>query len=65
MSAASRPRDGFDLRGLAEYFADLAEHALSVWEGHKQWESLEGDIRLVARCRDGHHHHCSTARPAS
>lgn len=52
--AASRPRDDYDLRGLADYFADLAAHAPADSDERKQWESLEGDIQLVARCRDRH-----------
>jgi hypothetical protein len=54
LHAETRPRERYDLRGLAGYFADLAETAMAGWEGTKTWESLEGDIRLESRLRQGH-----------
>ena len=35
------------LRGLAEYFEGLAAHWRG-WPGERRWESLEGDVRLLA-----------------
>jgi hypothetical protein len=40
------------LGGLAEYFEALAE-AWRGWSGERRWESLEGDVALVA-VHDGH-----------
>lgn len=54
LRSETRPRDQYDLRGLADYVADLADAALVGWEGAKGWESLEGDIRLQASLRQGH-----------
>jgi len=48
------PRDHYDLRGLADYLVDLANNAMAGWSGAKEWDSLEGDIHLRARCRAGH-----------
>ena len=48
LRAGTKPRDCFDLRGLPAYMADVAGTAMSEWVGPKTWESLEGDIRLVA-----------------
>jgi len=54
LSAATQPRDYYDLRGLADYLIDLADTALTGWSGTKDWESLEHDVQLRARCLAGH-----------
>lgn len=53
LRAETRPRDRYDLQDLASYLADLAETAMSGWEGAKTWESIEGDIRLESTLRKG------------
>ena len=52
--AETAPRDFWDLRGLVDYFVDLANTALAGWSGAKDWESLEHDVELNARCRAGY-----------
>jgi len=54
LHAETAPRDPWDLRGLVDYFVDLANTALAGWSGTKDWESLEHDVELSARCRAGH-----------
>ena len=41
--------DGFS--GLVSYFDDLASDAFDGWQGERVFESLEGDLRLVATTR--------------
>lgn len=54
LSASTQPRDHYGLRGLPTYFIDLAATALTGWTGSKDWESLEHDVELRAKCRAGH-----------
>lgn len=54
LSATTHARDHYDLRGLIEFIADLADGAPGGWEGAPAWESIEGDIRLEAACNAGH-----------
>lgn len=54
LSATTRPRDHYDLRGLTDFISELAGGAPSGWEGVLVWESLEGDIRLKAACNASH-----------
>ena len=42
----------FRLGGLAEYFEGLAKEWRG-WSGERRWESLEGDVALIA-VHDGH-----------
>lgn len=52
LSAFTRPRDRYDLRGLPEYFEELAARSVTGWQRSQDWESLEGDIRITATCQD-------------
>lgn len=53
LCAETRPRDRYDLHGLAAYLTDLSETAMDGWEGARAWESLEGDVGLEASLRNG------------